>query len=83
MSEILDFIVIGSGIEYFFSPLRKSKNFTTKVRFLFFTKHQLIRISIGLSGLAFARFQLDIHPEARLTILEADDCLGGVWSWCT
>ncbi|PQE12547.1 hypothetical protein CJF30_00002425 [Rutstroemia sp. NJR-2017a BBW] len=46
MSEILDFIVIGSG----------------------------------LSGLAFARFQLDIHPKTRLTILEADDCLGGVWS---
>ncbi|ESZ98416.1 hypothetical protein SBOR_1197 [Sclerotinia borealis F-4128] len=50
----------------------------------------IIVIGSGLSGLAFARFYLDIHPEANLLILEQDCCLGGVWSskrsydefWC-
>ncbi|KAI9650211.1 hypothetical protein NHQ30_000224 [Ciborinia camelliae] len=50
----------------------------------------IVVIGSGLSGLAFARFYLDIHPEANLIILEEDKCLGGVWSsrrsyeefWC-
>lgn len=37
---------------------------------------------IGLSGISFARFYLDIHPRTKLAILEADDCVGGVWSSC-
>jgi hypothetical protein len=34
----------------------------------------------GLSGIVFARFYLDTHPECRLAILEKDSCIGGVWS---
>jgi dimethylaniline monooxygenase (N-oxide forming) len=34
----------------------------------------------GLSGIAFARFYLAIHPEARLVIFEKDVGIGGVWS---
>lgn len=37
-------------------------------------------IGLGLGGIAFARFYLDIHPECRLTIFEKDECIGGVWS---
>ncbi|OKL61617.1 hypothetical protein UA08_03612 [Talaromyces atroroseus] len=37
-------------------------------------------IGAGLSGIAFARFYLDIHPEARLVIFEKDAGIGGVWS---
>ena len=35
---------------------------------------------LGLAGIAFARFCLDIHPECQLTIFEKDECIGGVWS---
>ncbi|TGO63002.1 hypothetical protein BCON_0016g00950 [Botryotinia convoluta] len=50
----------------------------------------IVVIGSGLSGLVFARFYLDIHPEAELVIIEEDRCLGGVWSqrrsydnfWC-
>lgn len=35
--------------------------------------------SPGLSGIAFARFYLDTHPKSRLTILEKDAWIGGVW----
>ena len=37
-------------------------------------------INLGLAGIVFARFYLDTHPECRLTILEKDRCIGGVWS---
>ncbi|CAG8956469.1 hypothetical protein HYFRA_00003854 [Hymenoscyphus fraxineus] len=40
----------------------------------------IVVIGAGLSGLAFTRFYLDIHPQTKIVILEADDCLGGVWS---
>lgn len=36
----------------------------------------------GLSGIAFSRFFLDIHPNSNLSILESDTCVGGVWSAC-
>ena len=36
----------------------------------------------GLSGIAFARFYLEIHPEARIVVLEADCCTGGACSAC-
>ena len=38
---------------------------------------------VGLTGIAFSRFCLDIHPESKLTILEEDTCVGGVWNACT
>ena len=40
----------------------------------------LAKYNSGLYGLAFANTWLRIHPEARLVILEARPCLGGVWS---
>ncbi|TGO18081.1 hypothetical protein BTUL_0012g00250 [Botrytis tulipae] len=54
------------------------------------TTFDVVVIGSGLSGLAFARFYLDIHPEAELVIIEEDRCLGGVWNerrsydnfWC-
>ncbi|KAJ8070314.1 hypothetical protein OCU04_000694 [Sclerotinia nivalis] len=54
------------------------------------SEFDIVVIGSGISGLAFARFYLDIHPEANLVILEEDVCLGGVWSsrrsydefWC-
>lgn len=39
-----------------------------------------INFASGISGICFARFFLDIHPECRLAILEQDGSLGGVWS---
>ncbi|KAF4627203.1 hypothetical protein G7Y89_g10950 [Cudoniella acicularis] len=46
------------------------------------TDFEIVIIGSGtsLSGLAFARFYLDIHPQTKLAVLEAGDCLGGVWS---
>lgn len=35
---------------------------------------------IGLYGIQAARYYLDIHPEARLRVLESDDVVGGTWS---
>lgn len=34
----------------------------------------------GISGLAFASFYLDVHPDCPLLILEEELCVGGVWS---
>ena len=45
--------------------------------------HQEFDIAIigaGLSGIAAAKFYLDIHPQSRLVILERDNSLGGVFS---
>ena len=33
-----------------------------------------------MSGIAAARFYLEVHPEDRLVILEQDSCPGGVWN---
>ncbi len=35
---------------------------------------------LGISGIAAARFYLEVHPECRLILLEKDTCLGGVWN---
>jgi hypothetical protein len=42
--------------------------------------YDLIVIGGGSSGVASARFYLDVHPEAKVTILERDNSVGGVWS---
>lgn len=34
----------------------------------------------GLYGIQAARYYLDIYPDARLLMLEADDVIGGTWS---
>ena len=38
------------------------------------------RYVLGISGIAAARFYLEIHPESAVVILEQDTCPGGVWS---
>ena len=35
---------------------------------------------IGLYGIQAARYYLDVHPDAKLVLLEADDVVGGTWS---
>ncbi|KAF2117286.1 putative dimethylaniline monooxygenase [Lophiotrema nucula] len=40
----------------------------------------IVIIGAGLSGIVAAQRLLQVHPETRLTILERDYCLGGVWS---
>ena len=40
----------------------------------------LLILSEGLYGIQAARYYLDIHPYAKLAILESDDVVGGVWS---
>jgi dimethylaniline monooxygenase (N-oxide forming) len=40
----------------------------------------VVIIGAGLSGIAAAKFYLDIHPQSRLVVLEQDSCLGGVFS---
>ena len=64
----VDVAIIGAGKCYvaFIGPMRRGMLRTI--------------IDIGLVGIAFARFYLDIHPEYRLTILKKDECIGGVWS---
>jgi dimethylaniline monooxygenase (N-oxide forming) len=40
----------------------------------------LVVIGGGTSGIAAARFYLEVHPEAKVTIVERDGAVGGVWS---
>ncbi|KAL9005230.1 MAG: hypothetical protein Q9188_001990 [Gyalolechia gomerana] len=40
----------------------------------------VVIIGTGLYGIQAARYYLDVHPDARLLILEADDVVGGTWS---
>ncbi|MCJ1392862.1 monooxygenase [Xylographa bjoerkii] len=40
----------------------------------------VIVLGAGISGIAAARFYLEVHPECRLSLLEKDTCLGGVWN---
>ncbi|KAL2036379.1 hypothetical protein N7G274_010900 [Stereocaulon virgatum] len=40
----------------------------------------LVVVGAGMSGIAAARFYLEVHPESRLVILEQDTCPGGVWN---
>ncbi len=35
---------------------------------------------LGLYGIQAARYYLDVYPKASVVLLEADDCIGGVWS---
>lgn len=37
-------------------------------------------VGAGISGIAAAKFHLDVHPKCRLVILEKDQSVGGVWS---
>lgn len=37
-------------------------------------------VGAGISGIAAAKFYLDIHPRCKLVILEKDASVGGVWN---
>ena len=37
-------------------------------------------IGTGLYGIQAVRYYLDIHPNANVSLLEADDVIGGAWS---
>jgi hypothetical protein len=40
------------------------------------------KLVLGIFGLQAARTYLDIHPEAKIIVLEKEDHVGGVWSKC-
>ncbi|KAI4143389.1 MAG: hypothetical protein L6R39_004583 [Caloplaca ligustica] len=37
-------------------------------------------VGAGISGIAAAKFYLDVHPKCKLVILEKDKSVGGVWN---
>ncbi|KAL8689708.1 MAG: hypothetical protein Q9224_004582, partial [Gallowayella concinna] len=37
-------------------------------------------VGAGISGIAAAKFYLDIHPNCKLVLLEKDTSVGGVWN---
>lgn len=39
----------------------------------------LVVIGGGTSGIAAARFYLEIHSEAKVVVVERDRVVGGVW----
>jgi dimethylaniline monooxygenase (N-oxide forming) len=43
-------------------------------------EYDLCVVGSGTSGLASARFYLDVHPDAKVIVLERDHTVGGVWS---
>jgi hypothetical protein len=64
LQEVYDVLVIGAGQSYYFHLIQN--------------RH--LRAETGLYGIQAARYYLDIHPEARLCILESDNVIGGTWS---
>ncbi|KAL9634615.1 MAG: hypothetical protein Q9204_002925 [Flavoplaca sp. TL-2023a] len=44
------------------------------------TRYDVAIIGAGISGIAAAKFYLDIHPKCKLIILEKDASVGGVWN---
>ncbi|KAL8888712.1 MAG: hypothetical protein Q9215_003896 [Flavoplaca cf. flavocitrina] len=44
------------------------------------TRYDVAIIGAGISGIAAAKFYLDIHPKCNLIILEKDASVGGVWN---
>ena len=45
-----------------------------------FESWDVVVIGAGIYGIQAARTYLEIHPIAKLVILESDDVVGGVWS---
>ncbi|KAL8916063.1 MAG: hypothetical protein Q9208_008717 [Pyrenodesmia sp. 3 TL-2023] len=45
-----------------------------------FAKVDIAVIGAGISGIAAAKFYLDVHPQCKLVILEKDRSVGGVWN---
>ena len=44
------------------------------------TPYDVAIIGAGISGIAAAKFYLDIHPKCKLIVLEKDASVGGVWN---
>ncbi|KAI1615225.1 hypothetical protein EDD37DRAFT_511715 [Exophiala viscosa] len=42
--------------------------------------YDLVVIGAGSSGVVSARFYLDVHPDAKVVLIERDTAVGGVWS---
>jgi dimethylaniline monooxygenase (N-oxide forming) len=42
--------------------------------------YDLAVLGAGTSGIAAARFYLEVHPTSNVVILERDRSVGGVWS---
>ena len=45
-----------------------------------FEKCDIIVMGAGISGIAAARFRLELYPNCKLSILEKDHSVGGVWN---
>lgn len=37
-------------------------------------------VGAGGTGIAASRFFLEVHPNAKVTLIERDQSVGGVWS---
>ncbi|KAL9594311.1 MAG: hypothetical protein Q9219_007105 [cf. Caloplaca sp. 3 TL-2023] len=44
------------------------------------SEYDVVIIGTGLYGIQAARYYLEIHPEAKVMLLESDDVIGGTWS---
>lgn len=42
--------------------------------------YDLVVVGAGTSGIVSARFYLDVHPDAKVVLIERDNAVGGVWS---
>lgn len=65
--DIYDVVVLGAGDSRLIIPIGSGEGAN-------------MRIPLGLYGIQAARCYLDIHPTAKLVILEGDDVVGGTWS---
>lgn len=43
-------------------------------------EYQLAIIGGGTAGISAARFYLEVHPDAKIIVIERDNSVGGVWS---
>lgn len=57
-----------------------SSLFSTSSTKLDAEEFDLVIVGAGTSGIAAAKFYLDIHPRSRVAVLEKDDGPGGVWN---
>lgn len=62
----VDVLIIGAGKKKIVPALLK----------LFHNMH----IKLGISGIFASKRWLDLHPHARLVILDRDNCVGGTWN---
>ena len=66
VSSIYDVVIIGTGESAHDALCRSHESNRPHV--------------VGLYGIQAARYYLEVHPNAKLVLLEADDVIGGTWS---